>query len=65
MLRDYGRRFDPTDAVDPDLNCSLEQRNEGGLGLYFIRQLMDKVRFECESGSGNLLTLTKYRKAVL
>jgi serine/threonine-protein kinase RsbW len=64
-LRDYGRRFDPATAVEPDLNCSLERRNEGGLGLYFIRQLMDAVHFESQPGSGNLLRLTKYRKAVL
>lgn len=64
ILRDHGCYFDPANAVEPDLDCELEQRNEGGLGLYFIRQLMDQVHLESKPDSGNLLTLTKYRKAV-
>jgi anti-sigma regulatory factor (Ser/Thr protein kinase) len=63
ILYDHGRPFDPTVASEPDLQCSLEKRSEGGLGLYFIRKLMDRVQFEFTSNSGNALTMTKYRKA--
>ena len=61
-LRDYGQPFDPTRKPPPDLHTSLQERNEGGLGLYFIHTLMDEVRFEFTSGSGNVLTLVKFRE---
>jgi len=44
-LRDCGKPFDPTVVPDPDLQADLEDRDIGGLGLYFIRQLMDEIEF--------------------
>jgi len=63
MLRDYGRPFDPTGVPPPDLHASLEDRDLGGLGLYFMRQLMDEVHFEFTPDSGNLLTMVKRKQA--
>ena len=63
MLRDYGRPFDPTGVAPPDLHASLEDRDLGGLGLYFMRQLMDEVHFEFTPDSGNLLTMVKRKQA--
>ncbi len=59
ILRDYGRPFDPGNMPKPDLAASLEEREIGGWGLYFIRQLMDQVRFEFTPDLGNVLTLVK------
>ncbi len=59
VLRDQGRPFDPDRIPGPDLESDLEQRQLGGLGLYFMRQLMDQVDFEFDADSGNLLTMTK------
>jgi anti-sigma regulatory factor (Ser/Thr protein kinase) len=64
-LRDYGRPFDPTQMPDPVLDCDLAERREGGLGLYFMRQMMDRVHFEFTPDSGNVLTLVKYRRQCL
>jgi len=61
ILHDYGRQFDPTDVPPPDIGASLEDRNARGLGLYFMRRLMDEVEFEFTPGSGNVLTMVKYR----
>ncbi len=44
-LKDSGRQFNPEGVPDPDLDASLEEREIGGLGLYFMRQLMDEVSF--------------------
>ncbi len=44
-LRDCGKPFDPTVVPDPDLEADLEDRDIGGLGLFFIRQLMDEIHF--------------------
>jgi serine/threonine-protein kinase RsbW len=63
ILRDHGHSFDPTQTSKPVLDCDLEDRKEGGLGLYFMRQMMDQVRFEFTPDSGNVLTLVKYREA--
>jgi serine/threonine-protein kinase RsbW len=62
ILRDYGQPFDPTCASAPVLDCDLQDRQAGGLGLYFMRQMMDQVRFEFTSESGNVLTLVKCRE---
>jgi serine/threonine-protein kinase RsbW len=62
VLRDEGRCFDPTSVPAPALHANLEERTGGGLGLYFMRQLMDEVHFEFTPGSGNLLTMVKRRE---
>ncbi|MBN2549070.1 MAG: ATP-binding protein [Anaerolineales bacterium] len=45
IIKDCGKPFKPEDIPDPDLDSPLEERQVGGLGLYFIRQLMDEVVF--------------------
>jgi anti-sigma regulatory factor (Ser/Thr protein kinase) len=66
-LRDCGQSFDPTRVPDPDLEADLEERQIGGLGLFFIRQLMDEVEFaftsETETGQKcNVLKMIKYKE---
>lgn len=62
ILRDHGRPFDPTCVPEPDLQANIEECTVGGLGLYFMRKLMDKVHFESTPDSGNVLTMTKRRE---
>jgi len=45
QLVDYGKSFDPERIEAPDLHSSLKDRKTGGLGLYFMHQLMDEVTF--------------------
>lgn len=59
IMKDHGHRFDAGLAVEPDLSASLEDRAVGGLGLFFMRKLMDVVRFEWVEGTGNILTMIK------
>jgi serine/threonine-protein kinase RsbW len=44
-LRDCGQSFRPGKVPDPDLTAELQNRKIGGLGLYFMRQMMDDVDF--------------------
>ncbi len=60
-LHDHGRPFDLATVPKPNLNADLNERHAGGLGVYFIQQLMDTVHFESTPGQGNTLTLTKFR----
>lgn len=62
MLRDRGCPFDPSSVPEPDVNAALEDRQEGGLGLYLIHRLMDEVYFEFTSDSGNVLTMVKRKE---
>ena len=66
-LRDCGRPFNPASIPTPDLEAELEDRDIGGLGLYFIQQLMDEVEFtfarEPETGKYcNLLRMVKHKE---
>jgi serine/threonine-protein kinase RsbW len=66
-LKDCGKPFDPEDVPPPDLEADLEDREVGGLGLFFINQLMDDVQFsfgtEPESGKTcNILTMVKRKE---
>lgn len=55
----HGKSFDPSKIPEPDLHAPLEDRPTGGLGLYFMRQLMDKVTFEFDEVKGNVLTMRR------
>jgi serine/threonine-protein kinase RsbW len=61
-LQDDGCPFDPAKVPKPDLEAKLSDRAAGGLGVYFIKQLMDDVQFKSTAQEGNVLTLTKYRE---
>jgi serine/threonine-protein kinase RsbW len=65
-LLDDGRPFDPHNIPPPDLNAGLDERTPGGLGLVFIRRLMDQVEYQPllpddPTGKRNCLTLFKRR----
>jgi len=52
---------------EPNLEADLEEREVGGLGLYFIHQLMDEVKFDfgTEPKTGkicNILTMFKRKE---
>lgn len=58
-LINWGKPFDPASVPPPDLNVTLEDRKIGGLGMYFIRKLMDEVSYSFDPVKGNQLILKK------
>jgi len=64
VIRDSGQPFEPAEVSAPNVGPppDLDNLNEGGLGLYFMRKLMDEVRFEYVPGQGNRLTMLKRSK---
>ncbi len=62
ILRDYGKPFDPEAVAEPDLVSDICCRKPGGLGLHFMKSLMDSVNFSFNGHGGNLLTMTKLQK---
>ena len=60
-VRDSGKPFDPFhDAPEPDTEAALEDRKIGGLGVHFVRVLMDEVSYRGEDGR-NHVTMVKRR----
>ena len=42
-IRDGGPSFDPNQGPPPDLECSLEERRIGGLGIHLMRTMTDEL----------------------
>jgi anti-sigma regulatory factor (Ser/Thr protein kinase) len=55
-VADQGVPFDPLSRRDPDLQTGIEERNIGGLGVFFLKRLIPAVRYRRE-GERNILTL--------
>ncbi len=60
-IHDTGKAFDPATVPEPPVGADLEDLPEGGLGLYFMRKLMDGVTFRFDDREGNVLTMVKRR----
>ncbi len=68
VIHDNGRTFNPA-SVSPPLPSSpppdispnhfIEQLKIGGLGIHFMRKLMDEVHFEFDPQTGNTLVMIK------
>ena len=53
---DEGTPFDPTSVKTPDLDAIMEEQEIAGLGVYFIKTLVDEVNYDYRAGK-NVLTL--------
>ncbi|MHB1293509.1 MAG: ATP-binding protein [Anaerolineae bacterium] len=58
---DFGKPFDPSTIPTPDITVPLEEREIGGLGIYFMRRLMDEVEFHFDAVQGNEVIMRKRR----
>lgn len=58
ILEDHGRRFDPTQVPPPKLPCE----RPGGLGVHFIRTIMDQMIYEGHDPETNRLHLIKHKR---
>jgi anti-sigma regulatory factor (Ser/Thr protein kinase) len=59
-IEDDGRPFDLLSVPAPDVRSGLRDRPVGGLGIYFVRRLMDSVEY---AAVGNRNRLVLRRKA--
>ena len=62
IIKDYGKPFDPEIVAHPDLESDPCARKPRGLGLHFMRSLMDSLDFAFNGGGGNVLTMVKYHQ---
>ncbi len=57
---DNGKQFDPSKVEAPDMKEYLSTYRRGGLGVYLMKSLMDKVEYDIEPGKRNQVRLTKH-----
>lgn len=57
-IEDSGLQFNPLEREDPDITLSADERQIGGLGIYMVKQSMDKVSYSYEDKK-NVLRLEK------
>ena len=58
VLSDQGKEFDPTAKEDNDLSVNPAERELGGMGIFIVKNIMNKVTYQRMEGK-NLLTMTK------
>ena len=56
---DNGFPFNPLLKEEPDLNVSIEEREIGGLGIFLVKNVMDKIDYKRENKK-NIIILEKY-----
>ncbi len=59
VIYDDAAPFDPSSIPEPEINVSLEDVKPRGLGIFFMRKMMDEVHYESSPDKGNTLTMIK------
>ncbi|MCL4274647.1 MAG: SpoIIE family protein phosphatase [Anaerolineales bacterium] len=59
IIRDNGKFFSPDQARRPDLEADWDDRQIGGLGIYFVKELMDDVTYNKFDENVNQFILEK------
>ncbi len=57
-IKDDGHEYNPTLKADPDVSLPAEEREIGGLGIFLIKKIMDKVEYQRKENRNHLI-LTK------
>ena len=59
-IMDQGAPFDPSSVPQPNMKEYLSHFKKGGLGMYLMKTVMDKVEYDFKPGPVNCVRLTKY-----
>jgi serine/threonine-protein kinase RsbW len=59
-IQDDGQPFNPLERMNSELLMSLEERSIGGLGIHFVKQIIDEISYE-RTESYNIIMMKKYR----
>lgn len=58
VFADYGVPYNPLEKEAPDITLPVEERREGGLGIFLTKKLVDNITYE-HVDNQNILTLEK------
>jgi len=56
MISDQGAPFNILEVPDPDVTGDISDREIGGLGVFFVKEMVDEARYR-RKGNRNILTL--------
>jgi serine/threonine-protein kinase RsbW len=59
LIEDKGKHFNPQSVVMPEMKEYLSHYKKGGLGMYLMKKLMDKVEYSIQPRK-NVVRLIKY-----
>ena len=59
-MEDDGRPFNPLEKPNPDVTLPLEEREVGGLGIYFVRQFMTDLVYQRAEGKNRIMLKKKH-----
>ncbi|MDD5067732.1 MAG: ATP-binding protein [bacterium] len=59
-IRDKGKAFNPLEYELPDIEKHKKEKKKGGLGIYLMRSVMDKIEYKYREG--NILNMKIFRK---
>jgi serine/threonine-protein kinase RsbW len=65
IIYDQGKQFDPSQLPELDTQATLSERYSRGMGVFFIRNLMDRVEYKFGTPQGNQLILFKRRESTV
>jgi serine/threonine-protein kinase RsbW len=60
LILDNGKHFNPSEIPFPDMKEYISHYRRGGLGVYLMKSLMDKVEYDIAPGKQNQVRLVKY-----
>lgn len=53
-VKDWGLPFNPLERPNPNMSEEVSERQVGGLGIYLIRHLVDKLDYQRQEGTNTL-----------
>lgn len=56
VISDNGTPFNILEVPDPDVTADISDREIGGLGVFFVKEMVDEARYR-RKGNTNILTL--------
>jgi len=56
VISDNGTPFNILEIPDPDVTADISDREIGGLGVFFVKEMVDEARYR-RKGNSNILTL--------
>lgn len=58
-FEDTGKPYNPLARTDPDITLEAEKRQIGGLGVFLVKQVMDKCDYEYKNKT-NVFSIEKH-----
>ena len=58
-LKDNGKSFNPTEYPDPDVEERIKKKERGGVGVYLMKKLMDRIEYHKHDGTNEIRMIKK------